>query len=138
MPPERTDYEVSAEDYHAFVSGENAELAKPAPVAIVGEVTVKQYPAHSWSSNRWTLDTNVQQIANGLPQRKRLTITNHGTNPVYLSPTREQASITSGLLLPAGAAPFVMEHVDAVWAVAEAAKPTDISVYAEMRDGGPR
>lgn len=137
--PERTDFEVSAQDHREYIEGQNEATAKTVvQTMIVGEVTVKQYPARSWSVTKFLgLDNSqVVSIASAIPQRKRLVITNHGANPVYLAPAKENCSVSYGYLLAGGAAPLTMEHSDAVWAICEAAKPTDLSIYAEFRDGG--
>lgn len=132
-----TDHDNSREDYREYVHGDNYEAAKPVQTEIVGDVTVRQFPARSWSATRFTIDnTNPQQIAGALPQRKKLHIINTGANPVFVAPSREQCTVSNGLLLANNGVPLVMTHTAEVWAFCDVALPTDLSVYAEFGDGG--
>jgi hypothetical protein len=132
--PERTEYDVSAEDHRQYVDGENEAVASPVAVEIAGPVTVREFPAKSWAPTRYAVDVTVQQIASAVPQRTRLAVNNHGDNPVYLAQTRESCTIGSGFVLPPSGLPFEMFHSGPVFAVAESALETEISVYAEFRD----
>jgi hypothetical protein len=133
-----TDFEVSAEDYAEYVAGENAEAAKPIQAEIVGPVTVREFPARSWSAQQLAVigAAAPQQLASRIPQRTRLLIENTGANSVWVSSTREACSITNGFEIRSGFPPFEMNHSGEVYVVAAPALDGALSIYAEFRDGG--
>lgn len=136
--PEQTGFDVSPEDYERYVEGENAERAKPIQAEIVGDVTVRDFPARSWSAMQLAVlgAAAPLQLASRIPQRTRLVVENTGPNSVWVSPTREACTIRSGFELRAGYPPFEMNHSGEVFVVADTALDGAVSVYAEFRDGG--
>lgn len=130
-----TDFEAREADYHEYVHGDNAEAAKPVQTEIVGDVTVREFPARSWSGSQIPLDTTVQQVASTMPQRTRLIIQNTGANPAFLSSERGSCTVSSALPLGAGMS-IEFRHTGSVYATSDAALPTSLSLMGEYRDGG--
>lgn len=134
---ERPDYDVDEAEYAEYVDGENAEAAKPTMVEVVGPLTVREFPARSWTPSQWGVDgTGPQQIAGHLPQRTVLVVKN--TSPdktAYLAPEKETCTTGSGFPLAAGAS-MTFHHTASVYAVCAAGESAILATYAEFRDGG--
>lgn len=135
-----TDFDVTRDDYLEYVDGDNADVADPViKVKVVDEVTVREFPARSWSPAQVTVDgTAVWGLAGRVPQRTTLTLVNlDAANSVYLAPTRETcvAGSFSTHELKAGAQ-LVMQHTGEVWATCAAGQTAKVSAVGEFRDGG--
>jgi hypothetical protein len=135
---ERPDYDVSKADFENLQADEHLAVSKPTPVQVVGPVqAVRELPPRSWSGQVWSIDsTQAQMIAGHLPQRSRLSISNNGTNDVYLAATKESCVVGLAMRIQPGALPVEMFHTAEVWAICKATETAELAVFAEFRDGG--
>lgn len=126
---------TNADDYLGSATGENPDTLHdeaPIPVEVTGAVTVRDFPARTFTTDQVAVGTIPTKIVGESRTRGAIILVNRGTAPCWIG--TDQVTVGTGFNMPVGFQ-ITLTGTGALYAIAAAVDTSTINVLAQHRDG---